>query len=751
MLKMRYIFPLLFIFLLNWGASLLAQDDLKYKDIFNALKTATKEDIFPLLNAYQGKNPYFANTYYQLGLINEDWARGYDPLTEHEQVDYFIYNTKLYFGLAKHYLDEKQARRYKEYFNKTKPAAGKTEPGFKEIQDDISEHLKNIAIYQTHVNLSYISFTQSVSHYNKCIGLFMNICGTQKMLKEIYLTANDSLIQQTRSLQQDFDSALFYFAKFRLELDSFPLKNYKQHYQLKSIETYRLDGLTGSDFTRDTIMIWNYKEWVMNLNQILTTEIKDLRTRIDSTNQKLDKAILFFLKNPDWMGTGFHSPEIDPIIKNKLVKIDFGSTVLQLINYKENLLKFLSLSRDSINSPPDSSKQIPLLRKSRYYQDLVTHKLIVDSMLVAFSSSAIDPNIKKYARFFASNFPGNDALKNFTANQVKNNSGILDTAFENLREYLLYKQKNINSSVNLIWKKTSISPIAIHAGQADPLLTDHYQTYVAKTDKSGNLFLAGSFMQANKRPVAFIAYAEKAKTINWLKTYDLSENGMAFFNYTLNLELSSNGCYAVVSSLLPGIDSITVNNTLIRLDSKGNELLRQKNRSGSLMRWLLFDDINNKLFAAFQGKKVSFSETGREELCVSSMDSIGNSYWNYTTNLEGQVSDIIRMDANWLILCNASGYSMDSKWITVKDAKDQSSSGILSILIDASGKYLQTQQYKQCNPAEIEKPVKINSEILNILGFRNKDKTNPGSPGGNPGKLVYLLVDKKGNPFYEYY
>ena len=74
-----------------------------------------------------------------------------------------MYNTTLYFGLAKHYLDEKQARRYKEYFNKVKPAQGKSEPGFKEIQDDLSEHLKNIELYEFHVTQTYNSFKKSVT------------------------------------------------------------------------------------------------------------------------------------------------------------------------------------------------------------------------------------------------------------------------------------------------------------------------------------------------------------------------------------------------------------------------------------------------------------------------------------------------------------------------------------------------------------------------------------------------------------
>ncbi len=750
MLKMRQILTLIFVFLLDWGTSLLAQDDLKYKDIFSLLQSSKKEDIYPLLKAYQGKDPLFANAYYQLGLINEDWAKSYDPLTQHEQVDYFMYNTRLFFGLAKHYLDEKQARRYKEYFNKVKPAAGKTEPGFKEIQDDLIEHLNSIEVYKLHVDQTYRFFTQSVSHYNKCVALFMNICGSQKMLKEIYLTANDSLIQQTKILKEDYDSAIINFDKFRMALDSFPLKNYKQQKLIRSIETYRLDGLTGSDFTKDTVPMWNYREWVINLETVLNTEIKDLRLRLDSTNKRLDDVITLFLKKSEPITPVYHLPKIDPILRNKLEKIDFGSTALQCIIYKHNLLQFITLCRDSLNNPFDSLKQISIMRKGRYYRDLVKNKQLVDSLLLSFSNSTTVANIKKYDKFFEVNFPGNATLINYLNNQKILLSSFLDKSFDFFSDYLVHYKQNTSVTGDLIWKKIPVSHVVIAPGQTDPLLTDHYQANVSRTDKAGNIYLAGTLIQAGKKAVAFIAFAEKSKAVSWLRTFDMSEKGMDFYNYALNLELTNNGCFAVISSLFPGIDSVSVTNTIVRLDLKGNELFRKKINPGSVMRWFLFDDINNKLFTAFQGKKVAPTEIGPADLTFSALDSAGNAIWNYSEKIEGQLSDIIRTDNNWLIYCNVSGYSSDNKWISVKDEKDQASKGILSILIDSSGKQVQFNQYKQSNPAVMERLIKLNSETLNILGFRNKNINNPGSPGDNPGKLVYILVDKKGNPIYTY-
>ena len=96
------------------------------------------------------------------------------------------------------------------------------------------------------------------------------------MLKEIYYGNDFSLIKPNNYVDL---IPLFYISMlFRSGLDSFPLKSYNQRYKLKSIETYRLDGLTGSDFYMGYCIIWNYKEWVSNLNKWLQLKSKNCET-----------------------------------------------------------------------------------------------------------------------------------------------------------------------------------------------------------------------------------------------------------------------------------------------------------------------------------------------------------------------------------------------------------------------------------------------------------------------------------------
>jgi len=72
-------------------------------------------------------------------------------------------------------------------------------------------------------------------------------------------------------------------------------------------------------------------------------------------------------------------------------------------------------------------------------------------------------------------------------------------------------------------------------------------------------------------------------------------------------------------------------------------------------------------------------------------------------------------------------------------------------MVDPAGNQSRLKLYGQCVPAVLEKLVKLDSETLNILGSRLGHNNNPGSSHNNPGKLVYILADKKGNSFYTYY
>ena len=78
-----------------------AQKKISYYDVFELIKAGDDDKAYTLLLNVQKQDPDFANTYFQLGIIAHKWAKEFNPFTEYEFTKQFIYNTKLYFNLAK--------------------------------------------------------------------------------------------------------------------------------------------------------------------------------------------------------------------------------------------------------------------------------------------------------------------------------------------------------------------------------------------------------------------------------------------------------------------------------------------------------------------------------------------------------------------------------------------------------------------------------------------------------------------------
>jgi hypothetical protein len=120
MYKIFNIFILLSLALTN-----LSGQSLRYKDVYASLKTSKDFEVYQLLLAFQKQEPQHANTYYQLGIINQRWMRQYDPFLKSDLVKSSIDNASLYLPLCLRFLDEKEARKNEDYYQNVKIPEGK--------------------------------------------------------------------------------------------------------------------------------------------------------------------------------------------------------------------------------------------------------------------------------------------------------------------------------------------------------------------------------------------------------------------------------------------------------------------------------------------------------------------------------------------------------------------------------------------------------------------------------------------------
>ena len=183
---------------------------LRYKDVFASLKTSKDFEVYQLLMAFHEQEPRHANTYYQLGIINQRWMRQYDPILKSGLVKSNIDNAKLYLSLCLRFLDDKEARKNEEYYQNVKPAEGKKGIELADIVKDILDRIHDVEQFDNHIkNIDY-NYIGCVKSYNLCIRTFNEINQKNSRLKDLYFIKDTSLTRELGTLKNQFDSTIFY-------------------------------------------------------------------------------------------------------------------------------------------------------------------------------------------------------------------------------------------------------------------------------------------------------------------------------------------------------------------------------------------------------------------------------------------------------------------------------------------------------------------------------------------------------------
>ena len=231
----------LFLIILIVFNSAFSQRKLKYKDVYDIILTERNDvQAYTSLLEYQKQDPEFPNTYFQLGLISYKWAFEADPLIQIDEVEYFVYNTKLYLGLAKAKLtqqdrDVKKNRRFYlniERFNKIEKI--NNEDVFLFIDEKMSEINK----YDENAHKIAEYYNASVINYNNCVNIFTQLNRENNKLKDLYLAPNENILSNIDKLIKTFDSTIYYFQLYKTAINNYPINNYNQIIKEQPIETY---------------------------------------------------------------------------------------------------------------------------------------------------------------------------------------------------------------------------------------------------------------------------------------------------------------------------------------------------------------------------------------------------------------------------------------------------------------------------------------------------------------------------------
>jgi len=739
---------LILLFFIVFHVTGMAQNgDLKYKVVYESVLNGTESKAYAILRDYQKQDPFHANTYFHLGNISLNFTKKFDPLREFSDLSYFTYHTKVYYDLALKYIDEKEVKKNWEYYHQIKPMEGNRKVEYSQVIEYINSKQEELNVFEKNIEFIRKNYFASVRFYSNCLVGFKSIVDKNNKLKDIYLTANDDLIKDIKNVGTNFDSTLYYFDIYKEAIANFPIQNYNQNYTLDSIEIYRLDGLTKSNFLENEIVLWNYKQWSDSVLAVLDTDISKLRKDIDEEDKKIE-SLFETLNNTTNYSSKIDYYTIDQAFAYRLGRYDFQPLVLDIFNYKSSLLNFEIESKRPINNTVQVGDSIVNLhQKLLFYKKLINKKQIADKQLMALKLNLTPFSIQKYSAFIRANYKNEKGLNTYISYEPKKLDKILDESLSNLKNNVAITVLNKYINPNKLVKGDIQIPFMQRKDPLTGKIKNIYYTSSIAKNSNGDNFLTGYYRPKGKNTQAFVAMSDSLLNVNWIKMLDFSPKGTAqVSNFGSLICTTDEGCIAIIHTRdTIGGDTI-IQNWVVRYTNKGNEITKDSIGPNLVPRLMFFDDINEKIYAAYKGTKRIENSGTLDTTIIAYSDSSGNSIWKTSLTFNGDLVDIIRSNENVIVTANYTEILNLGEMSTVPNGNTNA----FSVFINESGEITNLKKYTEDYSFYLTHALKLDSETLNLLGFKSNEPNVYKILNDKQVKLHYLLIDTQGNIDFKY-
>lgn len=731
MYKILYIFISTCLFISNINGQYI-----RYKDVFSSLKTSKDFESYQLLLAFQRQEPRHANTYYQLGIINQRWMRQYDPFLQPEAVKENIYKASSYLSLCLNFLDEKEAKKNGIFYQEVKLPSGKNELELTDITNDIKNRILDVEQFKIHIELIDSCFVGCVKSYNQCIRTFNDINKKNSRLKDLYFIKDSSLSKELEKLKNQFDSTIYYLNGFKKALTDYPIGNYNPEYTLIPIDVYRLHGLTSINFLKNKLSIWDFGSWYDSFKKIVNTDIKELFSQAKETDI-LQTTYINYLKKFETSNVPTNYT-LNPLLINKFGKYDTKSPIPSLFIFQESKIAYLEHNAN-LKPKGDSLSREYLQNHSDFYFKLIGLKSKCDSMLNIFRSFVTPVAISKYSEFFDERYDSLPGVEKYIETQLPDNTNILNESLNSYKNRAFESIMPDSSKNDLITYKNTILRTSI----INPSLVtgDGYYTFNRTKASNGLHYLTGSLFQKNLNPVSFVAVIDNQKSVKWIKTYKMGTGAQ----YGLQVSQITDGIIFSITEK----NNLGIKNYLLTLDIEGNIKSSKEIKVPAVLRTLQYDDINQTLLIAAKGGELWPYTPDTDSLNVMMTDMLFNIKWQKKCWFNGYLSNILKINDqfyiygsyNKLVGSDSVSYVLDNNIYN----------GFLNV-VDANGNWLNTKVFKTDFTNYILKTVKINSDYVEMISIQDikPEISIIINRSYRDTKPFYLITSSKGEIFFQH-
>lgn len=702
--------------------------NIKYDDIIELVIQKENQKAYSLLFDYQQANPDFANTYFQLANISYYWAINSDPFTNLLQTEYYIRNTKLFYGLAKSKLNaqDNDARKNDNFYKTVPELASFNKIDNQIVINYIDKKIEKITEFDIKVHQTINYFQALIKSYNITKNLFNQIISENNNLSDIFIQPKASTITKTNQIILQYDSSLYFFQLYKNSISNYPIKNYNQTLIEKDINTYRLQGLTNTNFLFDTIYIWNYKQWAKTVQSKLYSDINHFRETIIKTNKEISDKQAELQKNSNYSNSNETYFLYQKIIF-EIEKYDYNSIITSLFKYRTSKIDFL-VQNKKLQNDTSNYTYSPISRAIEYYT-LSLLKQKTDSLLIELQNKISNENYLKHKDFFDFNYNGFNGIKDFVSSEKINNQTIFTNSLNNFKFFIfrdIYFQTNKNLTAEYRTKKINL--FIDNTNPSDAIADNYYTLSIA--NYSNEKYITG-YYKTNSGTNPFVAKIVNGQ-VEWLKNIS---SGTRYSDFGTNITANNTACFVIIHSIHNGLHD----NILIKLSSDGQQEFKMQINNTSMPRFLNFDEINSEVLLAFHGYEFNYYNETSDTLKIKRINTINKDInLDQEIILQGNLTNIFKIDSIYHIFANYTKISIGQQNLFNKKGNSA------HIKFYTNGDFINATELKTKHNFWAIQAFKINNKTINVIGFTEKADIKNNSFIDLPA-LYYLIIKTNSN------
>lgn len=305
---------------------------------------ARVEDMPPYVKmyhllAYQRFHPEHAAVYYRLGDGAYTLLASKDPLHNFAERHELLYKSKLFYGNCLHFLGGKLPRN--ETFPTIQPAGKRLE--YEDVERYLRARIDTIARWRAETDTLHDRFYRMVDAYESSRLLFLSFMEKYPSEKLAHLCLTDEDRQALHRL--GVLTAAFEQQKrlFTEALSASPVLGYAPQFRMMPILTYRLDGVTSSDFLANDIPLWDYAGWTTSFLNVQRITYQTLMREIVQEHTMIETGLTRFREGLPI--------DISPneLLSNRIERYDYHSPLSLFIRLEQLAANTALQAQDSIS------------------------------------------------------------------------------------------------------------------------------------------------------------------------------------------------------------------------------------------------------------------------------------------------------------------------------------------------------------------------------------------------------------------